>query len=83
MYFVYILWYVPVHVETIAPVHALLIYFDAAVTTGGSLSDVVETTSDDVYVQSLKTSTLPIHEFYVIVDLSGNCCKLISFIMGF
>ena len=23
------------------------------------------------------------HEFYVNVDLSGNCCKLISFIMGF
>ena len=22
------------------------------------------------------------HEFYVNVDLSGNCCKLISFIMG-
>ena len=36
-----------------------------------------------LYVQSLKTSTLPIHEFYVIVDLSGNCCKLISFIMCF
>ena len=36
-----------------------------------------------IYVQSLKTSTLPMHEFCVIVDLSGNCCKLISFVMGF
>ena len=43
------------YVETIAPVHALLIYFDATVTTLGSLSDVAECPSDDVRLCSTKS----------------------------
>ena len=48
-----------------------------------SVSSMSGNYTNNIYVPSLKTSTLPIHEFYVIVDLSGNCCKLICFIMGF